>query len=128
MSEASSKSKAPSELSQYWVSHVRNWESSSLNQSQYCRENNLNYSVFHYWKQKSFKSRISATSMQFIQINESLLTGDESLSHGSSPVLNRDRDDSPAFRLWIGRDYCIDIGADFSSSLLCRLVRTLRSL
>jgi len=59
--------KESSELSSYWESHLHNWEKSSISQSEYCRSNDLNYSVFHYWKRKLSKFRIISSSAKLVQ-------------------------------------------------------------
>jgi hypothetical protein len=117
--------KESSELSSYWESHLQNWEKSSISQSEYCRSNNLNYSVFHYWKRKLSKSRIIGSSAKLVQIDNTLLSENNSSEKLPSFGLCQRRS---SLRLWVGRDYCIDVDEDFSVEVLNRLLQCLRRI
>ena len=129
MHEESMKIKDSSELSIYWESHLKACESSNLNQSEYCRRNNLNYSVFHYWKRKLSKSGIMIPSAKLVQLDGRMLNGSQNSalekSASTSPKMSPE---CSGLRLWVGPEYCIDIGENFSSTVLSRLLVCLRSV
>jgi hypothetical protein len=117
--------KESSEISSYWESHLKNWEKSGIKQSEYCRSNNLNYSMFHYWKRKLYKSLILGSSAKLVQINNTLVSENNSLEKSPTFGLCTRR---PSLRLWVGRDYCIDVDEDFSVAVLNRLLQSLRRI
>jgi hypothetical protein len=39
-------------LSQQWRQHIENWRNSGLSQQAFCRNRNLSYHKFHYWRKK----------------------------------------------------------------------------
>lgn len=118
MRKKSIKSQKPMELSLSWATHLKNWSLSSVSQSEYCRRNNLNYSVFHYWKRKLSKSRISGSSSNLVQFAPSIVS-----QNNSCPTPGR-----ASLRLWVGRDYCVDVEENFSEAVLSRLLACLRRL
>lgn len=124
MSAKSLKNKDSSESSIYWSSHLKSWESSGLNQSEYCRHNNLNYSVFHYWKRKLSQSRIIGPLSKLVELDESLVSRTSSFEKPDFPGMGADR---PVLRLWVGSDFCIDVDENFSSAVLSRLLGCLGS-
>ena len=36
----------------YWQGHIERWQQSGQSQQAYCREHDLSYSRFHYWRHK----------------------------------------------------------------------------
>ena len=36
----------------YWQGHIECWQDSGQSQQSYCREHDLNYARFHYWRRK----------------------------------------------------------------------------
>lgn len=36
----------------YWQAHLERWHQSGQTQQAYCREHDLNYARFHYWRRK----------------------------------------------------------------------------
>ena len=39
-------------LSDYWHHHINSWQQTDLNQISYCRQHDLNYHRFTYWRRK----------------------------------------------------------------------------
>jgi hypothetical protein len=134
MSEKLVLTRESSELSIYWASHLKHCQESGLTQAEYCRRNDLKYSVFHYWKRKLSKSGIIGSSANLVQLDNNFDCLNHSLEKASVPgsaCLSAEQSDggeSPGLRLWVGSDYCIDVGDNFSSDALYRLLRLLRSL
>lgn len=120
--------KKSSELSLYWESHLKNWEKSGINQSQYCRSNNLNYSVFHYWKRKFSRSRIIGKSAKLVRIDRTLLSANNLKERHSTIDLSSGGEGRPSLRLWVGvsSNYCIEVEEGFSVDVLTRLLQCLR--
>ena len=55
----------------FWKEQIEKWNSSGLNQSEYCRQNNLNRKNFYNWKVKfSTKQDLSKSDFINFQINK----------------------------------------------------------
>ena len=55
----------------FWKEQIEKWNSSGLNQSEYCRQNNLNRKNFYNWKVKfSTKQEISKSDFINFEINK----------------------------------------------------------
>jgi hypothetical protein len=39
-------------LPDQWRQHIEDWRSSGINQQAFCRDRNLSYHQFHYWRKK----------------------------------------------------------------------------
>ena len=50
-----------SERGGYWLEHVRQWQSSGLNQAAYCRERGLSATAFRWWRRKFLREGRLAT-------------------------------------------------------------------
>lgn len=101
-----------------WRGIIDSWKSSNLSQAEYCRQKNISYYKYIYWKKK-LASNGSPSGLTLLKL-ESAGFG-QNFTPQASPLPN-----SP-IRFWL-KDFCIEIGDDFSSSLLSRLVETLRSV
>ena len=51
---------------QFWVPHIKKWQSSEISQTQYCIKNNLTLRMFSYWKKKICKK--PAKSIELVQV------------------------------------------------------------
>lgn len=105
------KTKAESKA-QFWKRHIENYNSSSLTQAQYCKEQSLALATFCYWKKRlkmtrQIKPRFYPLTVQSVQQEKST-----SSSAGLSLSLGNDK-----FR--------IDIFEDFSAIALKKLITTL---
>jgi len=47
-----SNDESPESLSVLWGRHIQNWQNTEQNQSAYCRDQDLNYHRFTYWRRK----------------------------------------------------------------------------
>lgn len=109
----------------YWRKHLENWRQSGLSQQEYCREHNVGYSTFCRWK-KRLGNAVSGCASHLVEVgsfDRDALSDALSVNPFGSPV--NKTVNSSAIRFWCG-DFCIEIGADFSSETLCHLIRTLR--
>ena len=107
--ETESRQEKLEKIRKFWKTHLDNWEESGLNQSEYCRQHNLIYHRFGYWKAR-FKSR--NLPVKFVQV-------------ASSEPINS----SPSFlKLNLPRGCQVEIPDDFSEDTLKRLLTTLQEL
>lgn len=101
-----------------WIGIIDSWKTSNLSQAEYCRRGNISYYKFIYWKRK-LASDHSSSGLTLLKL-ESPGFG-QNFNRQSSPLPH-----SP-IRFWL-RDFCIEVGDNFSPVLLSRLVETLRSV
>ncbi|NOR43142.1 MAG: IS66 family insertion sequence element accessory protein TnpB [Gammaproteobacteria bacterium] len=50
-----SATKQTESLSTHWASHLQSWQKTQQSQSAYCRDHELNYHRFTYWRRKLIK-------------------------------------------------------------------------
>ncbi len=94
---------------QSWWSHIEKCKSSGLSQARYCREQNLKYHTFLYWRKKlSVPCSTSESGADFVEIG--------------CPA-----ESSSSLRIWVG-DLCVEVNENFSIPLLSRVVAALRRL
>ncbi len=101
-----------------WRGIIDSCKSSNLSQAEYCRQENISYHKYIYWKKKLI-SNGSPSGLTVLKLESSGFG--QNFTPESSPLLNS------GLRFWL-KDFCIEIGDDFSPSLLSRLVETLRSV
>ncbi len=58
----------PIQKNQFWQKHLSQWRSTSLNQTEYCRQHNLRADSFSYHKCKSLKKATPTKQKGFIKI------------------------------------------------------------
>ena len=108
----------------FWKSHLVRYEESGLCGVEYCRNEGISYSRFHYWKQKLNNSLLSPSGpIKLVQIPVNL-------SASSLKSVAAEKSVSSCWsglRIWKG-DYCIEIPEDFSPVLLSGVLETLRRL
>ncbi len=108
----------------FWKSHILHYEESGLSGVEYCRTEGINYSRFHYWKQKLSNSLFSPSGpLKLVQVPVDLRGNCLNPVEAEKSVSNC----CSGLRLWIG-DYCIELPEDFSPVLLSRVLETLRRL
>ncbi len=97
----------------FWQAHVKAWSASGMTQAEYCRQNGLSIKSFGYWKRKQ---KNKATEVTFYPVPANPLK-----------VLNN-RNQPYSLRLVVDDRFRIEIGNEFSSATLGRLVQTLGRL
>ena len=107
--ETESRQEKLEELRKFWKTHLDKWEESGLPQKEYCRQHNLIYHRFVYWKAR-FKSK--NLPVKFVQVASSI-----SFNPGPSFL-----------KLNLPRGYQIEIPDNFSEDTLKRLLTTLQEL
>ena len=98
------------EKRRYWEAHIERWQHSGMTQKDYCRDNGLKWSTFHYWRKRI--EELSAP-MQLIQVAQT-----------PGPT-GKERSE---LMLIIGDHYKIRVGDGFNPATLARLVQTLGQL
>ena len=101
------------ERRRYWQEHIERWRSSGMTQKDYCRQNGLKWSTFHYWKQRL---REKSSPLNIVQV-----------SLGPVEVSNNVQD-WHGLVLLIGDLYKVQVGDEFNPATLARLVQTLGQL
>jgi hypothetical protein len=56
------------EKREIWRRHIESWQSSGVSQKEYCRQHELKYSRFVYWKQKYIPSEKPAVSSAIVEL------------------------------------------------------------
>lgn len=120
----------------YWEEHLNSWQESGLSQKAYCEKHGLNYKVFCKWKGRFKVLPSGKSSIKLVEVKSSFrLNGGISGSPlgfagaGSEgfSVANGAGFVGGGIRFWCG-EFCIEVGAPFSSSCLSQLIKTLQSL
>ncbi len=96
-----------------WQAHIKAWSESGMTQAEYCRQNGLSIKSFGYWKRKHKRE---TTEVTFYPVPANPL---KVLDNGNQ---------SFSLRLVVDDRFKIEIGDEFASATLGRLVQTLGSL
>jgi hypothetical protein len=112
--QAQSRSEELDKKRSFWRQHIEDWRSSGLTQIAYCRQHELRSHQFTYWKKRFVQTGTGITFVP-LKIRSTVQTA---FGQGSLSML----------RLTVGRDFQIEIGPDFDSHLLRRLITTLRTV
>ena len=97
-----------------WKQHIESWRSSGQTQRAYCCQHELSPHQFTYWKKRFVQTDTGVTFVP-LKIRHSVLSASGACSLST-------------LRLTVGRDLQIEIGPDFDSQLLHRLITTLRAV
>ena len=102
---------------QYWRMHVEAWRSSGLSQAEYSRRSEVSQQGLSYWKQKFSGEPADSTEElpAIVALPVSVMT--ETRAMDVHPLL-----------LHLPSGLRVEIGGDFQSSVLEKLVRTLARL
>ena len=114
MSEQPSRAEQIKQKRSFWKQQIEGWRSSGLTQKAYCRQHELKEHQFVYWKKRFVQTE---TGITFVPVKVRRCVQ-------SSP----DRCSPDTLRVIVGGDLQIEVGSDFDSQLLRRLITTLRSL
>ena len=107
---ASQTNVKPKDKRSQWQEHMERWQSSGLTQAEYCDRNGVKLSTFRYWRKRLASPDTPVTLV---------------------PVgFGRDGSASSAqeLTLVLGDRYKVEVGDNFNSSTLARLVDTLARL
>lgn len=97
----------------FWNAHLKAWTETELTQAEYCRQHNLSIKSFGYWKRKQKKE---STGVAFYPVPVK-----------SVKALHTQKQ-AFALRLVVGDRFTIEVGDEFASETLERLMHTLERL
>jgi hypothetical protein len=106
------------DVTKNWQRHMEAYKLSGLSQASYCREKDLTYNMFSYWRRKLLKPRGSSREIKLVEVKrviKRINSNPMSLSRGSS------------IRVWVG-GVCVEVGEDFSPVLLRQIMEVIREL
>lgn len=104
------KSKVAKE--KFWLEHYENWQKSGLNQTRYCRENNILEQTFRYYKQKLIENK---NKQELVELTPRFSTGITRKASSNLEVV-------------INNSYRIKIPDNFKPETLQILIKTLEGL
>lgn len=99
-----------------WQAHLNAWRKSGLTGADYCRQRNLSYHAFNYWKKKNSQS--VSDRINFVPVPVRVGVNDEELLRSANSPL----------KVEIGSRFKIEVPDDFSPATLSRLVSSLERL
>jgi len=93
-----------------WQAHIKVWRKSGLSGTEYCRQRQLSYHAFIYWKRK-LRSHQATAAPNFVPVPTNL---------------RRDFDNiGSAIKVEIGSRFKIEVHDDFAPRTLARIIATL---
>ena len=95
-----------------WRAHLNAWQKSGLNRAEYCRRHNLSYHALRYWEKKCERQGFSNVTLVPVPLAKTAQN-------------NIDREGASALKVEIGNRFRIEVGDDFSTVTLARLISTL---
>lgn len=58
------------ERQQFWQQHVDAWQASDLSSAAFCKQHDLNYAQFNYWRKKFQPAQVTAKPAGFAQVTQ----------------------------------------------------------
>jgi len=101
-----------------WENHLIAWEQSGLSKAEYCRQKNISYHAFNYWK-KRLRKPGAPSPITLVKLEET--------ERVTSSFNQRSVTSQSPIRFWLN-EFCIEVGSNFSAATLSQLVHTLRRL
>ncbi len=98
---------------QYWRRHIEAWQTSTISQAHYCRENHLSYHQFQYWKRRLVSTQEVAS---LVEVPMPVILGGAALSC------------SPAIRVVVDNGYRVEIQTGFDAETLEQVLRVVAAL
>ena len=100
---------------QYWNTHITDWQTSRLSQTEYCRRHELKVHQFVYWRRK-FAPK-PPTPISLIQVPAAAVA--RVVGFRTMP---------PALRVALASDLCIEVSPGFDPPTLLQMVKALRGI
>jgi len=110
LQEANQSKVKPKNKRRQWEEHIDRWQSSGLTQADYCDRSGVKLSTFRYWRKRL---ATPDTPVTLVPVGFS--------SDGSASSVQ-------GLTLVLGERYKVEVGDNFNSSTLARLVDTLARL
>ena len=118
MPDSIRKTSPPQPQNPEWENHLRAWEKSGLSKAEYCRQKNISYHAFNYWKKRLSIPR-SPSHITLVKLAET--------ERVTSSFNQRSVTSQSPIRLWLN-EFCIEVGNNFSAATLSQLIHTLRRI
>ena len=97
----------------YWKAHVEAFQQSGLTRAEYCRQQKLSYHALTYWQRK-LSAQPSSKGTTLVPV-----------PFKSLMCLNTVQSERAALRVILSNKIAVEIGDNFSSATLIRLLATL---
>lgn len=110
--ELSQKKQFPGK--EIWKAHLQAWRKSGLSGMGYCRQQNLSYHAFNYWKKKCHQS--SPPGISLVPVPTKRVMVAEAISSPGSPL-----------KVEVGNRFKIEVNDDFSPKTLAKILSTLKA-
>ncbi len=98
----------------HWLAHVKAQQKSGINRKEYCKQYDLSYNAMTYWTGKK---------RTFPKIKTTLVP----VPFKSNTVQSSSRTEQVALRINLPRKVSVEVGDNFSTSTLTRLLDTLEA-
>lgn len=99
---------------QHWRAHVKAQKKSGLNRTEYCKQYNLSYHAMTYWSRKRRTAVKNKTALIPVPLKR-------------SPQLFSSNKEHATLRVNLSRNISIEVGGNFSSGTLTRLLDVLEA-
>ena len=103
------------EKRRFWKHHIDSWRAGNLNQSQYCRQHQLNFHRFVYWKRK-FTAQNQQSPISLVEVSVPNIF--RAPNQGSSTPL----------KVAVGDRFKIEVAPGFDPVTLKQVILTLGQL
>jgi hypothetical protein len=97
----------------HWRVHLKAWRESGLSGAEYCRQHDLSYYAFTYWKKKAGRRQ---SPVQFAPVPALRIAEAAGRQH------------TAGLKVELGPDLKIEVHDDFSPATLSRLIETLKRI
>ena len=97
-----------------WLTHVKAQKKSGLNRTEYCKQYNLSYNAMTYWNGKGRTTPEIKTTLVPVPLKKDTLQ----FSHRTEQV---------ALRIKLSEKISVEVGENFSTTTLTRLLDTLEA-
>ena len=97
-----------------WEAHIQAWEKSGLTAADYCRQHNLSYDAFHYWKKKILRTS-SPKGISFVPVPARMIEQGQQAANAPGSAL----------KVEVGARFKIEVHAGFCPQTLIRVIATL---
>jgi hypothetical protein len=113
--EESTRQQELDQKRQYWNTHIADWQSSRLSQTEYCRRHELRFHQFVYWRRRFAPQ--TAMPISLVQVPAAAVA--RASGYFSTPA---------ALRVALAPDVCIEVSPGFDAPTLQRVVTALRGI
>jgi len=113
--EESTRQQELDQKRQYWNTHITDWQTSRLSQTEYCRQHELRFHQFVYWRRRFAPQ--AAMPISLVQVPAAAVVR---ASGYFSPLA--------ALRVALAPDVCIEVSPGFDPPTLLQVVTALRGI